>query len=59
MESSFLRWGTQVHRICGLLEYIPPSIVLEYRQTDARQGPAKYFPYDLILWYVSKIIYLS
>ena len=38
MESSFLRWGTQVHRICGLLEYIPPISVLEYRQTDASHG---------------------
>ena len=24
-----------------------------------RRGPAQYVPYDLILWYVSKTIYLS
>ena len=24
-----------------------------------RQSPAQYVPYDLIIWYVSKIIYLS
>ena len=23
------------------------------------RGPSQYFPYDIILWYVSKIIYLS
>ena len=27
-------------------------------QKSMRQGPAQDVPYDLILWYVSKIIYL-
>ena len=35
MESSIVRGGAQVHRIFGLLLYILPSIVLEYRQTDS------------------------